>query len=84
MDLQRFRTGLTYDEYKAQMTSSVRHRSPRSGSRVARRSTRPTRPLARPTFRVRVGDDLVHSMARDGGFPELAAVVGAVREALGG
>ena len=35
------------------------------------------------TFDVRVGKTLVHSMRRDGGFPESKAVVGAVREALG-
>ncbi|MBM4433859.1 MAG: SelT/SelW/SelH family protein [Chloroflexi bacterium] len=35
------------------------------------------------TFDVRVGDELVHSMARDGGFPEVAAVSAAVRRAIG-
>lgn len=41
-------------------------------------------PFADGTFDVRVGSDLVHSMTRDGGFPETAAVVAAVRLALGG
>ncbi|HET8570133.1 MAG TPA: Rdx family protein [Candidatus Limnocylindria bacterium] len=33
-------------------------------------------------FDVRVGDDLVHSMARDGGFPDTETVTAAVRRAL--
>lgn len=34
------------------------------------------------TFDVRVGERLVHSMERDGGFPQHADVAKAVREAL--
>ncbi len=33
-------------------------------------------------FDVRVGAELVHSMARDGGFPDHASVTSAVRSAL--
>ena len=36
------------------------------------------------TFDVRVGDRLVHSMRRDGGFPESKLVIDAVRSALAG
>ena len=41
-------------------------------------------PFADGTFDVRIGQELVHSMTRDGGFPDPAAVAGAVRQALGG
>ena len=34
------------------------------------------------TFDVRVGERLVHSMERDGGFPEHEAIARAVRETL--
>jgi len=34
------------------------------------------------TFDVRVGERLVHSMRRDGGFPESKTVIDAVRSAL--
>jgi len=36
------------------------------------------------TFDVRVGDRLVHSMKRDGGFPEPQRVIAAVRGAVAG
>lgn len=39
-------------------------------------------PFVDGTFDVRVGDDLIHSMARDGGFPEPKTVAEQVRRRL--
>jgi len=39
-------------------------------------------PFVDGTFDVRVGDDLVHSMARDGGFPDPKTVAEHVRARL--
>ena len=40
-------------------------------------------PFVDGTFDVWVGDDLVHSMARDGGFPEPEVVKAAIRSRVG-
>ena len=39
-------------------------------------------PFVDGTFDVRLGEELVHSMGRDGGFPDVATVQGAVRARL--
>ena len=41
-------------------------------------------PWTSGTFDVSVGDRLVHSMRREGGFPESKTVIDAVRNALAG
>ena len=41
-------------------------------------------PWTEGAFDVRVGTDLVHSMFRDGGFPDNQTVIDAVKQQLGG